>query len=197
MAKGKGQKKHTEDEKKQIVESICANYELGNTIESCCENEGIDKGSFYNWLNNSQQLQQIYQKTRNQIERNFKDRLRQKALSSLEKMVEGYEYEEVHTEGKLVETGKKDSEGKVIEKFKITKQTKTKKIVQPNPTLVMYALNNSNKFDDEKFVHATKTEITGQDGQPFAAVVNVIMQPASQKPIESESEMKKLNGIDE
>ena len=60
----------------------------------------------------------------------------------------------------------------------------------------MFALNNTNKFEDEKFVHATKTELTGKDGQPIAASVNVILEKPSEKPIESEAEMRKINGIE-
>lgn len=196
MAKGKPQKKHTDLEKTEIVERICSNYVDGNTIESCCDNEGIASKTFYIWINENSQLTDIYQAARNQLDRNFKDNLRKRALSSLEKLVTGFDYDEIQIEEKLVDTGKKDDNGKPVQKLKVVKQIKTKKIVPPNTTAVMFALNNTNKFEDEKFVHATKTELTGKDGQQLASIVNVVLERPNQQPIESEAEVRKQNGLE-
>lgn len=163
MAKNKTQPKHSDKEKLQLVTAISDLYADGNTIQSCCEAVGISFRSFYNWTKSDSKLAKIYNDARDSQAVFFKEKLRPKSYISLEKLVEGYEYEEVKTTGinALDENGNEVFIVKGIEKIK--------KRVQPNASAVIYSIQSTSSFSPD-FVQKNKLDITS-NGNTIPGVV--------------------------
>jgi hypothetical protein len=91
-----------------------------------------------------------------------------KAELSLVKRVEGFEYEEVHTE--ITEEWKPDKEGveHLVGKKKHVK--KVKKYYPPDPLSIFYWCNNrmSKRWKNVKSVYVQSTSNEGQDIKPYS-----------------------------
>jgi hypothetical protein len=148
----------TKEEKIALADKICEQYESDVvTIESCCNAFGISESIFSLWVKEIGEIGERYKASKHKQECFQKQRIRQKAKTSLEKMVEGYEYEEVTTEGREVNG-----------KFQAVKQVKKTIKVQPVSNLIIFALTNSNKENDNEFHHVNKQVHTGgvsKDGE--------------------------------
>lgn len=137
----------TKAQKIKIAESVCSIYQEDEyTIASILKDHGIkSEATWYNWLREIKEIKELYSKAqviKNQI---YRGRLQARARTSLEKLVEGYiielqEVEEIPGEG-----NKPD----IINKRKIKQH-----FVKPSPTLILFAMNNTDKFkrnNDESF----------------------------------------------
>jgi transposase-like protein len=148
MAKEQKQIKHNREERLEKGLAICEMYKNNNfTIESVCAEYGIDFTTFRNWAIELQELKDAYRAAKKGNEIMSKERIRVKAISNLEKLVNGWEYDEVIKE--VIDNGG-------IKRQRIT--TKTVKVA-PNPTAVIFALTNSNNTDDTNYLH--KQAVTG------------------------------------
>lgn len=155
--KDKAQRKHNETEKLEIGKRICDLYAEGNTIESCCDTCGISDRAFRNWMESISELAELYKKARQKQSIEYKERLRRKADTALEKLVEGYEYEETEVTGVTIT----DDNGKKVFVPKGVKKV-TKKM-QPNITAVIFARTNTNDPNDPDFVNSRNVQqITGK-----------------------------------
>lgn len=112
-----------------------------------CEHWGISQDTFYRWKKKYSEFSESYKRG---VEDSYPD-LKDEALSSLRKMVRGYDYKEVHkiaqVDGRV---SKKDAERKDPSKLplNVMKVKEVKKHVPPNMTAILATLYYT---DSEKF----------------------------------------------
>jgi transposase-like protein len=137
----------SEEEKIDIARSVCEAYrEDEYTLNSILEQHGIKSdATWYRWLREIKEIKELYNEAqiiKNQV---YRGRLQARARTSLEKLVEGYVIE---LEEKEITPGSGNTPD-VIHKHKV-KQT----FVKPSPTLILFALNNTDRFkknNDQSF----------------------------------------------
>lgn len=154
--KGSAKPEYTENEKIDLVGKICNLY-ASNTfsIASCCESVGISDRLFRYWIETSGEFSDLYKKAKAKSVEIYWDRLREKAQTGLERLVEGETYTETKHEVGVTSTGS------------INKTTETEVTVLPNPTSVIFALKGEYP---ERFVERQDITSKGKEiGQsPFA-----------------------------
>lgn len=127
---------------------ICREYEEGDyTIESICKSRGVPYRSFYRWADPTDdqclpELAEAYKKAKDGKHRIYMEALSRTAKTSLQKMVEGYEVEEKHTEMKAI----LDKSGNIEKLIPIQVRT-SKKHIHPNVTACIFALKNTDPND--------------------------------------------------
>lgn len=158
-------KQHTYEEKIQVSQKICDLYAANNfTLESCCKECGITEQTFHNWKNEILEILDAYKKAKTKNNTNYKTQLREKAKTSMQKLIEGWEYKKTTKEKKVVGA---------VEHVRITETTE---IVLPNPTMIIFAMTNTNNENESSFVHR-QTLSGGQDesgnDKPIQIVLNL------------------------
>lgn len=148
MAKEKGnsEPKYTDADKILLGSEVCRLYESQNcTLESACKSVGISDRLFRYWCASLSELSESYKKAKSKSVEIYWDRLREKAQTGLEILVEGLTYTETKYESGVTSTGS------------ISKTTETEVKVLPNPTSVIFALKG--EFPD-RFSDKVKTDAT-------------------------------------
>lgn len=138
---------------KTIVAKICKLISSDSyTIAEICKMVNINIDTFYDWKNNKPEFSEAIKKAQGE----YDELIVKTARKSMMKLLEGYDAEETKTV--YVDT----KEGKP----KIKEQTKTKKHIQPHPTIVIFSLVNKdpenfqNKYNgDIKLKADVKTEV--------------------------------------
>lgn len=134
------QKHHTHEEKVKVAGAICERYATDKyTIDSCCKKHGITHRTFRNWCVDVSEVSDLYLKAQQDAANIKKERLKEKALQGLEKLISGYKVTEETREQLVNQLGRisLDDEGQPIEKVK-----KVMKHVGPNPTAIIFTLTN-------------------------------------------------------
>lgn len=123
-SKGTNQKHHSPAERLAVASAICDLYATDqNTIESCCEFNGISYRTFHEWVSEVEEVEELYKKAKAEAVDAKRGRLKQKALTALERHLEVTESEEIINDGKTI-------------------TTKVKKVL-PNITAVIFTLKNT------------------------------------------------------
>lgn len=140
----------TTEERRELANVICELYESDNvTIESCCSENGISVRTFRNWVDQDSEIAARFKNAKQKHSKNGKERIKEKAVDALERLVVGYWVEEMETVELYGKTG--DLAGR---------QIKTKKrYVGPNPTAVIFTLKNA---DPENWNENIQVEMTGE-----------------------------------
>jgi hypothetical protein len=140
----------TMDEKRELCEQICLAYESANvTLESCCGEHGITRRTFHNWMDADSQISARFKIAKQNHSKNGKERIREKAVDALERLVVGFYVEESET----VELFGKNGE-------LAGRQIKTKKrYIAPSTTAVIFTLKNS---DPANWNENIQVEMTGE-----------------------------------
>lgn len=139
---------------RKIVENICALIRADSyTIAEICEQVGISKETYYQWLKTKSDFSDAIKKAEDE----FNDLIVTEAKKSLIKMIRGYTVQEKRTV--TADTGKKDDNGKPI--VKVKEHVVTDKHYQPNPTLVIFALTNR---DPDNWKNRQENKISGEVG---------------------------------
>lgn len=144
--KGEKQIKHTDEQKREIVERVCELYETQNaTVESCCEAAGISDRLFRLWLGQNSELSERYKKAKAKQDDVYWDMLRPLAKTSLQRLLEGEETEDVELKDLSFQGFLTNQKAKTV------KRSKT----QPNPTAVIFALKGlyPDMFADRSLVN--------------------------------------------
>lgn len=151
-------RQHTHEEKIEVSQKICDLYAANNfTLESCCKEYGITEWTFHNWKNEITEITEAYKKAKTRNSVNYKTQLREKAKTSMQKLIEGWEYKKTTKEKKKVGD---------IEHIRITETTE---VVLPNPTMIIFAMTNTNNAEIDDFLHRNTTDHT-TGGEPFKIV---------------------------
>lgn len=151
------------------------------TIPEICLQVGINPATYHQWKLDHPDFPDAIKKAQDERLEVF----RKAARSGLLTLLQGKEYEETTTE--YVE-GKPDAQGNTKPKIKL--QKKTKKVILPNPTSVIFALKN---LDEDNFrdiirqVHTgdeeggpIKTETTVHTNVDYAKLTNEVLEAIQQ-----------------
>lgn len=153
MTKKGKQIKHTDEQKREIVERVCELYESQNaTIESCCEAAGVSRQSFSLWVVQNGELGERYKKAKEKQDEYFLEEIiKPKAKTGFERLLEGEETEDLEIrELSAYGLPTKDANGNVN-----TATTKKRSKTLPNAPSVIFAMKG---IYPEKFADRTKFE---------------------------------------
>lgn len=162
MAKTEGKKRgkyrsYNPKKIQEIIENVCGQYETGEyTIQSCCRSVGVSYRTFASWFTKYEnfgeyipdewkyfaEFAEMYRVTKLGVNNVHREILIEKAETSLEKRVVGYEYEERITE---VEKQVDKYGNEVLIPVKIKKVVKC---VPPSLTAIQFVLK---KFKPEEY----------------------------------------------
>jgi hypothetical protein len=148
----------TAKQKLDFIKKICDAIKEGATLQSACQAAGTNQVTFLKWRRKYPKVEECYRAAQNEWYQYKRERLKFKAYSSLEKLVEGYEVEDVEEEFEV----KTDAQGN--ETMKITKRKVKKRHIQPNPTATIFAISN---LDSDNF---SRTDKDKSDKQQDSAV---------------------------
>lgn len=129
----------TKKQKIDIAKSVCELYKSDEyTLDSILKDHGIKSdATWYIWLREIKEIKELYSEAqiiKNQV---YRGRLQARARTSLEKLVEGYTVELQEVEQIPGEGNRPD----IVNKRKIKQH-----FVKPSPTLILFALNNTDRF---------------------------------------------------
>ena len=137
----------SQKDKIEIATYVCKIYATDYyTVDDILLAFGIKCAStWHRWIRNSQEIQELYNeaiRTKNEC---YIPRLREKARSALEKVVEGYTV--TTTEVKRTPVVVTDSNGKTtVSEESYVEEKKIKQVyIKPMPQAIMYALDNLDK----------------------------------------------------
>ena len=134
---------------KKVAERILAMIRADTyTITEVCNNVGISRQTFYNWLNDNPEFAQAVEDANNEL----LDKMNIEAKKSLMKKIKGYDVIETHV------TTVPGKDGNPV----IKEQKNVKKHIQPDTAAVIFTLTNG---DPEHWRNRQSTEVTGKDGK--------------------------------
>ena len=123
--------RRTKADKIKIAKAIFKDYETGEiTLESCCGKNGITARTLNNWAGSISEVSEAFKKAKDSNAKATQEGLKNKAVTSLEKLITGFSVEESET--KEI----RNVSGAIIQKITTTK----KKHFAPNVTAVIFAL---------------------------------------------------------
>lgn len=161
------------------VEIITKAIKAGRTYKDAFTSAGIGKDAFYAWLHDKPEFADAVKNAEREYNEWYNTTLVQDCKRSLRDLVLGFDYEEVKTEECTAKDGK----------TKITKTTRTKKHVAPNPTAIIFALTNR---DPENWKNRQTNEITGNIKTETDAKVDLTNVPDELL----EQVLNKINGAE-
>lgn len=158
-AKKKTGKYNLPAHKAKKAELIIKHYaETGDTIENTCDLHGLTKQTFNVWAVNSSQLSEHYKKAKDQNYKARKNITGNLAFKGLQRLIIGYEVEEVETEEL------RDKKGNIV----TTRIKKKKKHIAANVTAIIFALKNTKPSEwnnENNFSEETETQVFKLFGQ--------------------------------
>jgi hypothetical protein len=145
------------------VKAFCDVYATGQyTMTEALKAVGIGSArSFYSWLDLYPEATAMYEQAKEEKETAYTEQIRERCMTSFEKLVSGYEYLEVKNEGRSVEV--RNDAGEVVEtRFVVTKSSQTRKHVPPNAGAVIFGLVNTmpERFKNQRLLGG------GEPGKP-------------------------------
>jgi hypothetical protein len=153
---------------------ICEAYRTGErSIANCCDEQGISDRTWYEWCYAHSEIAELYKKASEEHFKRRYDGMKPKALNSFERLLLGYEDEEVVQTAKVIVT----PDGK--QQFVPDTITKRKKQVPPHPTMVAMAMNNWHGMRQNinlqgKITH--EQELTDEDVERIAREVVAVRE---------------------
>ena len=130
----------------EITDEICKLFEADSyTAKEVCEIVGITETTYYEWINTHTKFSESIKRAKDV----YKSKRLKACENSLNRLIDGYEYEEVTTEFKIVS----DSE------FPVGNKKVVKKHVAPNLGAIIHYQTNK---DPENWKNKQSTEISGE-----------------------------------
>lgn len=126
----------TVKQKINLAKKVCDLYSTDKfTLDECLKANAINsRTTWANWVNQIEQIEQLYNIAIQEKNNIYDHRIVEKAKTNLEKLIEGWEYDEVKKEGEVVN-------GKVV----VQKVTSTTKHQKPSLGAITFALTNRDK----------------------------------------------------
>lgn len=142
-------KAHTKEDKLKKVQKISELYSTDNySIDECCKTQSITKTTFYDWINDDAELDEIYRTSIIEARNNYTSELKKRALRAFEKKLEERVEENIEYYFNLEEVETLVNGQIIKEKVSVPKGlTKKTKKVMPSDTIIIFALTNM--FPDE------------------------------------------------
>lgn len=125
-------------QKIKIALAVCEMYASDQyTIKECIRANGIQsEATWAKWVNEIKEIEEAYLKAQVDRERNYNAGLVSRALTGLERSLEGFPVELVEQEGEMI-AGK---DGQTV--FSVKKIKRKQVYVRPSVPAIMYVLNN-------------------------------------------------------
>jgi hypothetical protein len=84
-----------DDERLKIAEVVCKMYESDDySLDDCLNFVGISsRTSWYNWMDEVEQIEQMYKTAQRNKDRMYRHKLKERARTRLEMMIDGYVFE--------------------------------------------------------------------------------------------------------
>lgn len=135
----------------ETIKAICDALERGETQERAAELGGIDRATFYAWMNEKPDFSDAVKRAKAVFAEWERNEILKDAQKSLKTLICGLEYEETQTEY--------EQDPKNPGKPRIKRQRTTTKKILPNATAVIFALCNR---DPEHWQNRVTNEIAGK-----------------------------------
>ena len=134
---------------KKVAERILAMIRADTyTITEVCNNVGISRQTFYNWLNDNPEFAQAVEDANNEL----LDKMNIEAKKSLMKKIKGYDVIETHV------TTVPGKDGNPV----IKEQKNVKKHIAADTAAIIFTLTNC---DPDNWKNRHSSEITGKNGK--------------------------------
>lgn len=147
------------EEKIKIAELVCQMYETDeHTLKECAKNVGIDVKTFFNWTQKYPEISSIYLDADNLKDRIYRHKLKSRAITQAERLIDGYT-----VELKDVEATKDADGNKTGSKIKVREV-----LVRPSAKLihtVIYGMNGSKKDNPFANLEGANPELLTDDQQ--------------------------------
>lgn len=170
----------------EIVKKICSLLEKDSyTIEEVCANVGINEDTYYDWQKNKSDFSEAIKKAREV----YVNKMLRDCERSLNKLVNGFDYEEVKTT--IVDDGRG--------KPKIKEKTTTKKTAAPNLGAIIHYQTNK---DPDNWKNRQAVDHT-TNGKEINERVLVLEKEEDRKRLEEmrkfveDGEMPNIKGADD
>lgn len=138
---------------KKVAERILAMIRADTyTITEVCNNVGISRQTFYNWLNDNPEFAQAVEDANNEL----LDKMNIEAKKSLMKKIKGYDVIETHV------TTVPGKDGNPV----IKEQKNVKKHIAADTAAIIFTLTNC---DPDNWKNRHSSEITGKNGKDLLA----------------------------
>jgi len=163
-------------EKIEIAEQVCEMYASDQyTLSACLSQFGIESDStWYKWCQEIEEIEELYNKGKISKRETYREKLKQRARTTLERYLDGFTIDIVEQEATL-QTGQNRKQEMVVTKIK-NKQI----YVRPSVTAaikILYNVDGENftpnpepyKSGNEKMPHKLEIEIKGDDTPPVTS----------------------------
>lgn len=155
---------------KEITDKICKLFESDSyTVREICEICDITETTYYEWMNTHSEFSEAI-KTAKQV---YLNKRLKECEKSLNKLVEGYEYEEVTTEFRRIKFNDIETPAEIVKTVK--------KQVAPNLGAIIHYQTNK---DPENWKNKQSTEISGElktNADPInISIINTEQLPKSE-----------------
>ncbi len=178
---GKG-RNTTVEEKIEIANVICMMYATDQfTLEDCLKFCGVgSKSTWWNWVDSIEQIERSYLESQVLKDREYKHRLKHRARTMAERLIDGYsfEVEEKTSQPVIVKKGEKPSGMEIA-----TIKTKTI-FVKPSVPIILNALYNT---DGRTFTRNPEPYKAGNEELPTD--IKVTIQSGSVPPVTNEEDI--------
>lgn len=122
------------EDKIRMAEEVCKLYATDQyTIKECLRSVGIKSESTWAlWRKDIEEIEELYLKAKHEKEQRYNEGLVERALTSLERAVEGFHIDAIEQEGTVTPDGN----------FIVSKVKKKQIYVKPSVGAITYVLNN-------------------------------------------------------
>ena len=144
-------RRNSKKDKILIAQKVCALYAKDqHSLVECLKANGIgSESTWWNWRHSVEEIEVLFTEAKAKKQEVYKHRLVERAKTSLERFIEGWQYEEVKEEYEMAFDKVKQEYAEVL-----SKKTVTTKMVKPSRTAVIFVLNN---FDKSNFKQGNST----------------------------------------
>lgn len=160
------------DEKIKIASLVCLMYETDDySLDECCKTVAISVRTFFNWRRDISEISTLYLDADNEKEQIYRHKLRNRARTNAERLMDGYTVELIEREAEP----STDSEGNVI--MRTTKVKRKEVFIRPSVKLtetVLYNMDKDNfeKNPSNKIEKQDKTEFDDWTDEQIIAEIN-------------------------
>ncbi len=158
----------SDKQKLNLVRKICKDYaNSAESIVNVCNYNNVAYRTFYDWLYSNTDFAMMYENCKLERAQRYKQELRTAAETSMMKLIQGYTTEETKVTTERQVTGIDEATGENIYGPVVTSITKVTKHYHPNPTMIIFALTNTNAENDPNYLHRNTLEVKATVNNTF------------------------------
>lgn len=154
----------------EVAELVCRMYATDKyTLQECLDHVGVTSDStWYSWRDNVEEIEVLYIEAKRLKDRRYKHRLKNRARTMAERLIDGYTIEVTEREAEPV-TVKEG--GKEVTKMQTTKIKMKQVVVRPSVKLIESTLYN---FDGDNYVRNPEPYQAGNEKLPTEIKVEIV-----------------------